>query len=174
MFHPIRLSDVITPPLGSTMMHRIALGIAMLCLPDAAFAAGTCQSSKMLSAEREVNRMVAILVNNAPIECKVLPAKKNTGQCSFLCVSTYTMTDAQHRSAQVYLTGAVGQQINKLGSAQFDNVTLIDRSLAQQGYALRISAADAARIQHQASTDQLDAPGLINAVTRAFRRVSTK
>jgi hypothetical protein len=156
-------------------MYRAALALFLSTMAaSSAIAAEDCKSAQMTRSEREINRMMAVLIDNAPLECKILRTSTKGSTCDVMCISTYTMTDTQHRSVQVYLAGAVGREANKNGVAKFSSITFLDRSLAKRGYGLRISAAEAARLQKLASEDKMDAEHLVSSILRSFSRVSTK
>jgi len=113
------------------------------------------------------------MIDNAPLECKLMP-EKGGAQCSFLCVTAYTMSESQRTSALVYLVGITGLQVNQIGVSRFKNVMYLDRATAHDGYGMSISADDAARLQHQIKSDQITAKQFLAGVLQAFHRVSTK
>jgi hypothetical protein len=146
--------------------ERIAL--VLLAYMGSASAAPTCTAPKYKSAEREINKMLEVLIDNAPIECLILPAGDGK-RCGFICATQYAMTDGQRTAAMVWIVGAGGKQINKLGVANFSSIMYIDRAIGVKGYGYEISAQEAARIQSLAHADKMSAEEVLAAVQRAAK-----
>lgn len=126
----------------------------------------------MVSAGDEITRALGLLVENAPVVCGMLPDRQT--QCSVLCVTKYAMSSAQRRAALVYVTGAAGLHINKLGEKKFTRVLYMDRDLAKQSQAMEMPAATAASISRRARADQMTAEGIIAAASAGFKTISFK
>lgn len=145
-----------------------AFALVLLVCIGSASAAPMCSTSKFKAAERELNKTLEVLIDNAPVECMVLP-ERDGKRCGFVCATQYAMTDGQRTAALVWIVGASGKQINKLGVANFSSIMYVDRSSALKGYGYEISAQEAARIQSLAHADKISAEQVLAAVQRAAK-----
>jgi hypothetical protein len=115
-----------------------------------------------------MNKMLSVLVENAPIECLMLPAGDGK-RCGVICVTEYATTDEQRAATMVWIVGASGKQFNKLGVANFSSVMYVDRTTGVKGYGYEIDAQEAARIQSLAYADKMNAEEILAAVKRATK-----
>jgi hypothetical protein len=128
----------------------------------------SCTTSKYKAAERAMNKMLAVMIENAPVECRILPAGDGK-RCGIVCLTAYAMTDSQRQVALVMIVGASGIQINKVGVSNFSSIMYADRTTGDGGYGYEISAQEAARIQSFAHADKMSAEEVVAAVMRAAK-----
>ena len=151
-----------------------ALALVLLGFIGSASAGPMCSTPKYKTAEREINKALSVLIDNAPVECMILP-ETDGKRCGFICATQYAMTDGQRTATMVWIVGASGKQINKLGVANFSSIMYVDRTIAIKGYGYEISAREAARIQSMAYADKISAEEVLAAVQRAAKlRPATK
>lgn len=145
-----------------------AFALILLVCTGSASAAPTCIATKCKAAEREINKMLSVLVENAPVECLILPAGDGK-RCGIICATQYATTEEQRTATMVWIVGASGKQFNKLGVSNFSSVMYVDRTTGVKGYGYEIDAQEAARIQSLAYADKMSAQEILLAVKRATK-----
>lgn len=148
-------------------LFSILMGVALaLAGTSAAGAAAVCTKSDLVAVNK-VNDLLAHLVENTKVDCAPAP---DTKQCSFVCVSKYSMTGDQRRAVLVWLTGAVGKEANARHVSHFGTLYYVDRDIGAQGWGWSMPIAKAAEIQHLAFVGQIGGKETIARTVAAFKK----